>query len=383
MGRLNRILFIGEHCGFVGGIERYMHQAAQLLAEDGVDVDALCFEEARGSEPFRKAFRNVLSWETLLETTPDYDLVVVHKIRSAKVLRELKARYRTTVFIHDHEYYCPRRAYYLPFTRSNCQRAYSWLRCTACGMMRKPGSHPFDEWRQIGVEFPKLWNEIKMAPKLIVLSEFMRGNLKRQGVPRESIVRIPPYIPVDAKSDASGARPQEGVPLLLSVGQLIRGKGVDQLLQALHFVKGDYRLEILGDGNDADWLKELAKPFGDKVVFRGWVLNPEEYYAKATALVLPWRWQEPFGLVGAEALANGCPLIGFDVGGIQEYLRNGETGLLVPSGDTAALASAIDKLIAQRDIARRLGENGRQFVAKTFTKSAYLEGWKQLFCLNI
>ena len=373
-----RILFVGENCGFVGGIERYMHQAAQMLSEINCKTDLLTFKEAWGSADFAAAFSRVLSLDELRADALRYDLLVVHKIRSAEILRELKARYFTAVFIHDHECYCPRRAYYLPFTRINCQRAYSRLRCSVCGMLRKPGRHPLDEWRQIAVDFPSLWNEIKTSQALIVLSEFMRGNLERQKVPADKILRIPPFIPVESQDGVQCDESPEGVPLLLSVGQLIRGKGVDQLLSALHFVKNDFRLEILGDGNDADWLKELAKPFGDKVVFKGWVRKPEEYYAKARALVLPWRWQEPFGLVGAEALAQGCPLIGFDVGGIREYLIQNETGVLVPPGDINGLAEAIDMLLVNRDLSKKFGQSGRRHVATAFTQTAYLYGWKSL-----
>ena len=378
---LRRVLFVGENCGFVGGIERYMHQAARLLAELDCRIDLLCFQDALGRDEFANAFNRVYRLDEFRAAAPEYDLVVVHKIRSAEILRELKSRYATAVFVHDHECYCPRRAYYLPFTRSNCQRAYSRLRCSVCGMLRKPGRHPLSEWRQIAVEFPDLWNEIKTTPMLIVLSEFMRGNLERQGVPRGNIVRIPPFIPVKTRTEeekASNVKRHEAGSMLLSVGQLIRGKGVDQLLAALQFVKNDFHLEILGDGNDADWLKELAKAYGDNVAFRGWVLNPEEYYARACALVLPWRWQEPFGLVGAEALAQGCPLIGFDVGGIREYLIHNETGLLVPQGDVNGLANAIDNLLTDKELAEHLGAQGRSFVEKTFTKDAYLDGWKSL-----
>ncbi len=370
-----KLLFVSEYCGIVGGIERYMAQSAHLLRKDGHEVDCLCFAKAQDEMVFRANFSGSISYADLMRKKPSYDLVVVHKIRSAEILRGIKKHYRVVIFVHDHEFYCPRRSYYRPFTRNNCRESYSWLRCTLCSSIRRPRKAG-ELLTACGLSFSKLWTEIKTSEKFIVISGFMRDNLVRQGIEPGRIAIIPPAISIDDRIKEEKVKPT--TPHLLVVGQLIKGKGVDQLLQALPLVKNDCVLDILGNGNDENNLKAMAVPLGDKVRFHGWVRTPEQYFAQAYLEVLPWRWQEPFGLVGPEALAQGIPLVGFNVGGIGEYLIDGDTGLLAPPGDIQALAGAIDRLLSAPELTAQMGENGRKLVMEKYSREKFLGGWNLL-----
>ena len=156
----------------------------------------------------------------------------------------------------------------------------------------------------------------------------------------------------------------------------IKGKGVDLLLDALCLVKTQFVLDVVGTGNDEANLKRQAEPLGASVVFHGFSPSPDDAFRGARAAVLPWRWQEPFGLVGPEALAHGVPIVGFDVGAVREYLENGRTGLLVPAGDVAAFALAVERLLNDASFAAELGARGREFVSAHFTDSALLDGWR-------
>jgi glycosyltransferase involved in cell wall biosynthesis len=99
------------------------------------------------------------------------------------------------------------------------------------------------------------------------------------------------------------------------------------------------------------------------------------YYAKADLVIVPSRWQEPFGLIGVEAFAHGKPVIGFDVGGISEWLHDGENGFLIPACDVNRLAERIEYLIGNPLEMMRLGENGYRLVAELFTKERFLDGF--------
>ena len=240
-------------------------------------------------------------------------------------------------------------------------------------MLRRPA--PDNTFRANFGGFASLWREIRACDEFIVLSEFMRGILVRQGIPAEKITLIPPAITIP---DMVSPDETDGVPHILSIGQLIRGKGVDQLLAAMHGVKTPCVLDIVGTGNDEALLKQLAEPLGEKVVFHGYSPNPDDAFRDIRAVALPWRWQEPFGLVGPEALAHGVPLVGFDVGAIRDYLADGQTGILVPPGDTDALAKAIDRILNTPDEARAMGLRGRELVSARFTDAALLNGWQNL-----
>ena len=369
-----RIRFVNQYAGIIGGIERYMERAALLLRRNGFTVDCCYAEKTQDSDRFLAAFDHAETIsDAIRRNGNEYDLTVLHKVRDAAAVRALRDSGRTAVFIHDHEYYCPRRAYYYPVTRKNCSRAYSEIFCGCCAMLRRPA--PDNTFRANFGGFASLWREIRACDEFIVLSEFMRDTLVRQGIPAKKITRIPPAITIP---DTVSSVETDGVPHILAIGQLIRGKGVDQLLAAMHGVKTPCVLDVVGTGNDEAYLKQLAEPLGKKVVFHGFSPTPDDAFRDIRAVVLPWRWQEPFGLVGPEALAHGVPLVGFDIGAIRDYLVDGQTGILVPPGDSDALAKAIDRILNAPEEARAMGLRGRELVSARFTDAALLNGWQNL-----
>jgi D-inositol-3-phosphate glycosyltransferase len=158
--------------------------------------------------------------------------------------------------------------------------------------------------------------------------------------------------------------------VLLFVGRLAPIKGLETLLRALAAAKvdglgaSDVRLVVVGGDKDERWdgervaLRGLAAALGVArwVDFRG--PQPQaalpDYYAAADLCVMPSLY-ESFGMVALEAMACGVPVIGSRVGGLAVTVEDDVTGLLVPEGDAAALATAIVGLLPDRERRRRLG----------------------------
>ncbi len=371
------ILFIGEFAGFYGGIERYMYRTAQLLRAHGFLVCGLFDRDSRDAEAFKKGFDQVWQWDQLGEVPPIFELAAIHKVRSPLQLHKFRARFRTVMVVHDHDYYCPRRCRYWPVTLHNCTRSYSPLVCGVCGMTRRPDHGLFQALRENFLLAAPLWYEVRAADRLVVLSHFMRDTLVASGADPAKIQTLPPAIESHSEEELAMPEP-DAVPHLITVGQLIRGKGVDQLLTALPLIRGRFVLDIVGAGNAEAALREQAAPFGEQVIFHGWSQTPEELYRRASIAVLPWRWQEPFGLVGPEAQSYGLPLVGFNRGGIGEYLVNEKTGLLVEPEDPEALAKAISRLLASPELAAKLGRAGRTLVRRKFAPELFVRAWKNL-----
>ena len=133
-------------------------------------------------------------------------------------------------------------------------------------------------------------------------------------------------------------------PVILAVGRLTQEKDFPTLIQAFAKVRQvqPARLVILGDGFKEPLLT-LARELNleDEIDLPGYVSNPYAYMAKAAVFALSSRW-ESFGLVLAEALALGTPVISTDCDcGPREILKQGKYGLLVPVGDSSALAEAL------------------------------------------
>jgi glycosyltransferase involved in cell wall biosynthesis len=228
--------------------------------------------------------------------------------------------------------------------------------------------------------FPERFACYRQFPHLVVLSQFMRDNLVANGFAPERITLIPPHIPVAEPAPVRSASTADAPPRIIFIGQLIRGKGADMLLRLLPLLRQPYRVEIIGDGKDRAMLEALALSLGvtDRVEFSGWCLTPEEKMATADLAVLPFRWQEPFGLVVAECAAAGLPVAAFALGGVGESLIHGETGLMATPGDLAELARHCDRLLGDAALRQQMGQRGRELIRTKFCQERVLAGYDAL-----
>ena len=114
---------------------------------------------------------------------------------------------------------------------------------------------------------------------------------------------------------------------------------------------------IVGDGPERKGLQKEAKRIGvdDRLRFEGFVAHERlpALLAHADLLVLPSLYEE-LGTVPLEAMQAGLPIVASETGGVPEVIEDGVNGMLVPPGDPEALARAIDRLLAGRNLARRL-----------------------------
>ena len=205
----------------------------------------------------------------------------------------------------------------------------------------------------------------------------MRDNLLRNGFASDQVFLLPPVIP---ETPPAAAAPAGETLHVLFLGQLIRGKGADLLLDALFRLAAPWRARLVGDGGDRPMLEKRVRQagFGERVEFTGWQTDPDPELAACDAVVFPSRWQEPFGLSGAEAAAHGKPVVAFDVGGVREWLEDGVNGFLVPENNTALLAEKLALL--QRDPALRLrmGAAGRRLARERFSAERFLQSFRTL-----
>src|SRR5262249_34443302 len=155
--------------------------------------------------------------------------------------------------------------------------------------------------------------------------------------------------------------PSEGVGdgSLLFLGRVVPQKGLDTLVRCLRHVRSAARLVVAGDGPDLGRVRQLTQTLGlaHRVSFVGWV-SPEHKAVlceRASVVVIPSVWPEPFGLVGLEAMSHGRPVVAFDVGGISDWLQDGVTGYLVRPYDVEEMARRIDHLLDHAEVAHDFG----------------------------
>jgi glycogen synthase len=148
-------------------------------------------------------------------------------------------------------------------------------------------------------------------------------------------------------------------PVALFVGAMERYKNVDGLAEAWRRVAArvpDARLVVVGRGSRPQPVQRLARELPDRVEHLA-ELSPEDVARRldeATVLVLP-SWPEGLGRVVIEAFARGRGVVATNAGGIPDVVTDGVDGLLVPPGDTDALAAALERVLTEPGLAERLG----------------------------
>jgi len=175
----------------------------------------------------------------------------------------------------------------------------------------------------------------------------------------------------------------DGAPKLLCVGRLIPIKGHVVLLRAFAAARKrvpDLQLEIAGRGPLEPALKALALELGiaDAVHFLGHV-SPIQSAIEQSAVVVVPSMGEGFGMVALEAMERARPVIAAEIGGLGELVRDGETGILVPPGEAEPLTEAIVRLAGDLELARRMGEAGRQRALHRFLQTSCTERTELLY----
>lgn len=192
------------------------------------------------------------------------------------------------------------------------------------------------------------------------------------GVSRDQVAGLQPadridvvYNCVDVRRFAATER-SETPPYVAFLGRLTANKGVHLAIQAAQLA--GVKLVIAGNVSDTEpgareyFQSQVLPHLGPAIEYIGIVNDVEKMklLCGAQALLFPIQWREPFGIVMAESLACGCPLIGWRNGSVPEVIRHGETGFIVESMDEMVAAirtiSTIDRNACRRDAESRFGQ---------------------------
>ena len=300
-----------------GGIEIFAERHIAKLRSEGHEV--VCLHSLDTSQELAKL--------------KDADEIIVHKCSDVRTLNLFPPE-KTIYYVHDHEPICPRGYAYTPL-KHNCSRAGAFWPCILCAPLCRG-------WQQglTRVLFQSRRKRIMARFKeIVVISNFMKSRLVANGIDAAKVMVKPPQIMLKPSAMPSFEGPID----LLFVGQLIRGKGVNLLIEAMARMTRKRTLDIVGAGNMECELKALVERLGltKQVRFHGFQANPQDWMAVAKCVVVPSFWQEPYGLVAAEAVALGKKVVAFAIGGLPEACQGKAT--LVPPGDLNALAHALDE----------------------------------------
>jgi len=198
------------------------------------------------------------------------------------------------------------------------------------------------------------------------------------GIPERKIHIIHNGVPAEAPAPVE----LECRPVIGCVARYEEQKALHRLIEAMTELP-DARLMLIGDGSLRDDLHARATALGvhDRVQIAGWTKAARTFIASFDVFVLP-SVDEAFPLTIVEAMLARTPVVATDVGSVSEAVIDGETGLLVQSGDAAGLVEAIRRVLYEPGLANRLVSSAHDFARCEFTADTmaanYAEIWQRI-----
>ncbi len=211
--------------------------------------------------------------------------------------------------------------------------------------------------------------------RFVVPSRFFIDKFAEWGLPTERFVHVPNF--VDAASFAPAAEAGRG---FVYFGRLAPEKGLDVAIRAAKLAGEP--LTIVGTGHEEPRLRQLAEAIGADVRFAGYQKGEALYDivrgARATVLASTWYENAPLSVLESYALAK--PVIGSDIGGIPELVREGETGTLAPPDHVGKLADRMRWMANLPDArVRDMGRSAREWVERDFSQGLYRDRMLQIY----
>jgi glycosyltransferase involved in cell wall biosynthesis len=246
-----------------------------------------------------------------------------------------------------------------------------------------------------GYDFPTRWYvrpalrwTLRNAGALTAITEDCRQHALRAGAPADHIRLV--FNGTDLRRFSPGENGNRndqrfGPHMIFACRQLFPRKGIRFLLEAAAQLKPEFpdlKVMVAGDGFERPALVSLAEELGiaGDVTFLGWVSNAElpPYYRAAAVSVIP-SLEEGFGIPAAEAMGCEVAVVASDAGGLPEVVENEVTGLVVPRGDSAALARAIGSLLSDPLRREQMGQAGRARALRLFDWDRSAEQFEELY----
>lgn len=350
----------------------FFASSARPLGAEG-HSDTTCFGT---TGPFRTMLQsfNVSAWRRLRailrDFQPDVVYVKLFLTQLSPAILPLLAEVPTLYHVAWHRPICPLGSKLLP-DGSIC-------RVRAGNPCLRNRCLSFHDWLTLMAQMRLLHRWKKHINLVVSNSRAVQTRLLKDGF--GSSVVVPNGVPV-----RPARPPLTGPPTMGYSGRLVREKGVDVLLRAFTEVVEKIpgaSLIIVGDGPERRALEQLAVELrvANNVTFAGHVPRDESELLLGPAWVqaVPSLWEEPFGLVAAEAMMRGTAVVASAHGGLVDVVREGKTGRLVIPGHPSVLAMTLCSLLENRDLAEAMGKAGREVALAEFSEAQYTKRIEEL-----
>jgi glycosyltransferase involved in cell wall biosynthesis len=397
-----RILLLNSYQTVYGGAERLLFDTSTELVARGHKVSIVVAHDDRRSPnpemwPARinryhvpelmiphtdrynyNRLRNTPVYQDTLRYLQDIidleapDLIHVHNFPRIEVLNEVRIRVPVVRTIHSYENLCGNQLKRLP-DGSICANKLGPACESNCGV-----TESFRAMR-VRAENRIMKSEFK---KLIAISSYIKEVLVANDFPSGKIAVLNNFTRLHPKPLNV---PEENT--VLYAGRLTPEKGLLELVESVSMTKTRPKLlvagkdAVLGRSKYHKMVLERAASRGVDIEFLDWCAGNDlrRAYQRAKVVAFCSVWPEPFGLVGIEAMMQGKPVVGFDCGGVRDWLQHGKTGFLVPHMDIRQYAFCLDQLLMNDGLRRVMGTDAQECALEKFTADAHINGLLNIY----
>ena len=355
----------------VGGIARVVHDLSKRLIKDGHDVTVVTYRD--GDTPYFENDKGVKVYRVdnyMIRPNNFIDWIMQLNFNMLAKSSEIIEKEGKFDVIHAHDWLVAnaakalKHAYDIPLV--------STIHATESG--RNSGIHD-DTQRYIN---DTEWMLTYESTEVIVNSNFMKGHIQGLfGLPFEKINVIPNGINltnfngIERDYEFRRQYASDNEKIILYMGRLVYEKGIQHLISAMPKILNGYndaKLIIAGKGGMTDELKAQAEALGisNKVYFTGYLnaKQVQKMYKCADVAVFPSTY-EPFGIVALEAMLAGVPTVVSDVGGLDEIVEHGVTGMKSYAGNSNSIADSILALLYDQ-LAAKVSKNAKAKVKELY-----------------
>ena len=378
-----QILHINDKLEEAGGTETYIRDLIPNLQKQNIKTTLISMKLIRNILKIKSKV-NDLNWTGKIHdfhNSKFYQLVDkntvlhVHNLQEPKIMNLLFKLGPVIRHLHTPSIFCPGKNKFWSTTEEPCPIKFSY-KCIINAYTKKCcNRNP----KSLINAFKNTYYEVNDArfkySSIIVNSSFLYDEAIKAGYSKDKIALISYFTDLTEVSEHSDIR----YPQITFAGRLSNTKGVQYLINAFLIIRKnipDAKLNIIGRGHsEKNFYSQVDKhEFKNSIKFLGWANKSmmHTYLTKSSVLAFPSIYPEAFGIVGIEAMMRSLPVVAFDVGGVKDWLKDNESGLLVKAKDTKGFANAVIKILKDDKLRKQMGKRGREIAISKFSEKIHV-----------
>ncbi len=385
-------MHLHEQTDIKGGAEIYISQLQELLPGYGHSSfwigigqssnSHVISQYGKGTIQETSSLNNVIAFLDEFINKNKIDLVNVHNIYDIPIIEYCLGKLPVIKFCHSPVMVCPGKQKFWRYSEKPCTIPYG-LHCLMHiyteGCSDRHPKRIYKAWNYVDFE---IRHASKKYCRIVVMSDYIKNGLLEFNLDENKILLNPYFTyrvePSDIKENRKSKR-------LLFVGRLSSSKGPHLLLKMFSILmqsSPEFYLDFVGDGPMRQELEEEVQKLGlqNRVVFNGWQNREdvERMINQCYLLIFPSVYPEAFGITGIEAMMHGKPVVGFNVGGVSTWLKDGITGFLIERGDIESMARKVE-MLKDKKLYSSMSRNAYQQAVEKFLPEIHMNKLVSLY----